>query len=98
MLFLSQLLQIGLIGYDQWQVTANGGTFSLGNLILPASGLPYYSVHAVGGQLNYIHPATNLVLSFKYEHEYKSSSHTLGNTIVLGGNWTLPIPKPAPRQ
>jgi hypothetical protein len=98
---LSQLLQLGVIGYDQWQVTANGGTFAvtglLGNtIILPASSLPYYSVHAVGGQLNYIHPATNIVLFFKYEHEYKSSSHTLGNTIVFGGNWTLPIPKPAP--
>lgn len=97
----SQLLQLGVIGYDQWQVTANGGTFAvtgpLGNtIILPASSLPYYSVHAVGGQLNYIHPATNIVLFFKYEHEYKSSSHTLGNTIVFGANWTLPIPKPAP--
>jgi hypothetical protein len=93
---LSQLLQVGAIGYDQWQITANGGTFALGNLILPASSLPYYSAHAVGGQLNHIHPSTNFVLFFKYEHEYKSSSHTLGNTIVFGGNWTLPIPKPAP--
>ena len=91
---LSQLLQVGVIGYDQWQITANGGTFSLGTVILPASTLPYYSVHAVGGQLNYIHPATNLLLFFKYEHEYKSNSHTLGNTIVFGGNWTLRIPKP----
>lgn len=44
-----------------------------------------------------IHTATNLVLFFKYEHEYKSYSHTLGNTIVFGGNWTLRIPKPPPR-
>lgn len=46
----SQLLQLGVIGYDQWQVTANGGTFAvtgpLGNtIILSASSLPYYSVH-----------------------------------------------------
>ena len=95
---LSQLLQVGVIGYDQWQITANGGTFALGTVILPASTLPYYSVHAVGGQLNYIHPATNLLVFFKYEHEYKSYSHTLGNTIVFGGNWTLRIPKPAPAQ
>ena len=98
---LSQLLQVGVIGYDQWQITDNGGTFAvsgpLGNvIILPASPLPYYSVHAVGGQLNYIRPATNLLLFFKFEHEYKSYSHTLGNTIVFGGNWTLRIPKPAP--
>jgi hypothetical protein len=74
--------------------SAQEGFEAIGNVILPASPLPFYSVHAVGGQLNYIHPATNFMLFFKYYHEYKSSSHTLGNTIVLGGNWTLPIPKP----
>jgi hypothetical protein len=42
---MSQLLQVGVIGYDQWQIADNGGTFALGNLILPASRLPYYSVH-----------------------------------------------------
>lgn len=93
---LSQLLQLGVIGYDQWQITANGGSVVVGNLILPASKLPYYSVHAVGGQLNYIAPAKNLSFFFKYEHEYKASSHTLGNTIVFGGAWTLLIPKPPP--
>lgn len=91
----SKLLQLGVIGYDQWQVTANGGTFSVGGIIFPASVLPYYSVHAVGGQLNYILPAKNFGLFFKYEHEYKSYSHPLGNTLVFGLNWTLAIPKPA---
>jgi hypothetical protein len=94
---LSQLLQVGVIGYDQWQVTDNGGTVaSPGGLIAPASLIPSYSVHAVGGQVNYILPAKNLVLNFKYEHEYKANTHTLGNTIVFGGSWTLRIPKPAP--
>jgi hypothetical protein len=92
----SQLLQVGVIGYDQWQVTANGGTVPIGNVLLPASVIPYYSVHAVGGQLNYILTAKNLSFFFKYEHEYKAYSHTLGNTIVFGGAWTLRIPKPAP--
>ena len=91
---LSQLLQVGVIGYDQWQVTDNGGTFALGNAILPASILPHYAVHAVGGQLTYILPAKNLSPFFKYEHEYKSTSHTLGNTMVFGVAWTLPVPKP----
>jgi len=93
---LSQLLQVGVIGYDQWQVTDNGGTVPVGMIVVPASILPYYSVHAVGGQLNYILPAKNFSLFFKYEHEYKSYSHTLGNTIVFGGAWTLRIPKPPP--
>lgn len=90
----SQLLQVGVIGYDQWQVTDNGGTVAVGPITAPAKLLPYYSVHAVGGQLNYILPARNFSLFFKYEHEYKSYSHTLGNTIVFGGIWTLRIPKP----
>lgn len=93
---LSKLLQVGVVGYDQWQVAPNGGSVSPGGVVLPASLLPSYSVHAVGGQLSYILPAKRVSLFFKYYDEYKSSSHTLGNTIVFGGAWTLAIPKAAP--
>jgi F0F1-type ATP synthase assembly protein I len=66
---------------------------------VPASIIPQYSVHAVGGQLNYILPAKIFSLFFKGYHEYSASSHTLGNTIVFGGAWTLLIPKPpAPKS
>jgi len=94
----SKLLQVGVVGYDQWQVTANGGQVPIGStgLTAPASLIPYYSVHAVGGQINYILPAKNFSLFFKGYHEYSASSHTLGNTIVFGGAWTLLIPKPPP--
>jgi hypothetical protein len=91
----SKLLQLGVIGYDQWQVTADGGTIPIGPIVGPANVLPFYSVHAVGGQVSYILPAKHLSFFFKYEHEYKSYSHTLGNTIVFGGAWTLAIPEPA---
>jgi hypothetical protein len=94
----SQLLQVGLIGYDQWQITANGGTVPIGstNLTIPASTLPYYSVHAIGGQVVYILPAKNLNFYFKGEHEYTAYSSFVGNTFVYGLTWTLRIPKPAP--
>jgi hypothetical protein len=96
----SKLLQFGVIGYDQWQVSGNGGTIPnplpIGPTVLPASALPYYSVHAIGGQLNYILPAKNFSLFFKFEHQYRAFSSTLGNTTVFGGAWTLRIPKPAP--
>ena len=94
----SRLLQLGLVGYDQWQVTQNGGTVPIGstNLTLPASLLPYYSVHALGGQATYILPPKNLTFYVKGEHEYTAYSHTVGNTLVFGGVWTLRIPKPAP--
>ena len=91
---LSQLLQLGVVGYDQWQVSDNGGTVSLGNIIVPARILPHYSVHAVGGQINYILTPKNLSLYFKYYGEYKAYSHTLGKTIVFGVAWTRPIPNP----
>jgi hypothetical protein len=91
----TQLLQLGVAGYDQWQVTDNGGTTSLGGVILPASIIPPYSVHAIGGQLNYILVPQNLSLYFKYYNEYQASSHTLGRTIAFGLAWTHPIPKPA---
>ena len=95
---LSQLLQVGVVGYDQWQVTDNSGTVPIGPIIAPAKLLPRYSVHAFGGQLNYILPARKFSLFFKYYHEYKSYSATLGNTIVFGGFWTLRIPKPPPAK
>jgi hypothetical protein len=38
---LSQFLQSGVLGYDQWHVTANGGTVALGNVIVLASTIPY---------------------------------------------------------
>jgi hypothetical protein len=95
----SKLLQIGVVGYDQWQVTNNGGTVSVAGIPVPASIIPQYSVHAIGGQLNYILPAKNFSLFIKGYHEYSASSHTLGNTIVFGGAWTLLIPKPpAPKS
>ena len=95
----SQLLQVGLIGYDQWQVTSNGGTVP--NPLpngppLPASAVPSYSVHAIGLQANYILPAKNFSLFFKFEHEYRSDTHTQGNTTVFGAAWTFKIPRPEP--
>ena len=89
----SQLLQLGVIGYDQWQITDNGGSVPLGPLTVDASRLPRYSVHAAGGEATYIVPAANLTLDVKLEHEYVAHSHTLGNTIVFGGTWSSPYPK-----
>jgi hypothetical protein len=94
----SQLLQVGLVGYDQWQITQNGGTVPIAstNLTIPASTLPYYSVHAIGGQGTYILPMKNLNFYVKGYHEYTAYSHFVGTTIVFGGVWSFRIPKPAP--
>jgi len=89
----SRLLQLGLIGYDQWQVSNNGGTILVNGNPAPASLLPYYSVHAIGFQSNFILPAKNLNFFFKYYDEYSAKARPKGRTIVFGGSWTLPIPK-----
>jgi len=86
----SKLLQFGVIGYDQWQVSANSGTVNG----FPASLIPYYSVHAIGVQTNFILPTKGFNLFFKYEPEYSAKARPAGRTIVFGGTWTLRDPKP----
>ena len=87
----SQLLQLGLIGYDQWQVSDNGG---LASPNIPANRLPYYSFHAIGFQTNFILPAKALNFFFKFEDEYRAFATPEGRTIVFGGSYTFRIPKP----
>jgi hypothetical protein len=86
----SRLLQVGFVGYDQWQVTNNGGSTVLGT---PASALPYYSSHALGFQTNFILPAKGLNFFFKYYDQYRAIAGPEGRTIVFGGSYTLRIPK-----
>lgn len=76
----------------------HGGTVSTtlpsGQIVIaPASPVPYYSVHAVEGQVTFLLPQKSLAMFFKYEDEYKAYSGPIGNTIVFGGTWTLKIPK-----
>jgi hypothetical protein len=92
----SRLLQLGLVGYDQWQVSSNGGSYLVAGLPVAASRLPYYSVHGIGFQSNFILPAKDVVLFFKYYDEYSAKARPQGRTIVFGGSWTLRIPKPVP--
>lgn len=82
---MKKLLQLGLIGYDQWQVSANTGEIDglIGSLI------PYYSVHAVGFQSNFIVPVRGLSLFLKYEREYRALAQLSGRTVAFGGSWTL---------
>jgi len=82
---MHKLLQIGYVGYDQWQVTGNQGTI--------ASLLPYYSSHAMGFQTNFIAPVHGLNFFFKFYEAYSAKAALKGRTIVFGGSWTLRFPK-----
>lgn len=87
----TRLLQLGVIGYDQWQVSDNGG-FITPNV--PASAVPYYSVHAIGFQANFLLPAKALNFFFKFEDEYRAFARSEGRTIAFGGSYTFRIPNP----
>jgi hypothetical protein len=89
----SRLLQLGLVGYDQWQVSSNGGTVIVAGIPINASNIPYYSVHGIGFQSNFILPAKDLAAFFKYYDEYSAKARPQGRTIVFGFSWTLRIPK-----
>jgi hypothetical protein len=94
----SQLAQLGLVGYDQWQVSSTGGSYLVAGIPVAASRVPYYSVHGIGVQANYILPAKNLAFFFKYYDEYSAKARVKGRTIVFGFSWTLRIPKPVPAK
>jgi hypothetical protein len=91
---ITKVAQIGLIGYDQAQVsrnTSNNPTVdSLERLI------PFYYVHAGGLQANYIDLKHAWNVFFKYEKEYRALAHPKGTTIVFGVVYTFRIPKPVP--
>ena len=89
----SRLLQLGFVGYDQWQVSHSSGSLGPG---IPEFSIPFYSVHAIGVQADFILPAKNLSAFFKYYDEYHAIARPQGRTIVFGFSWTLRIPKPEP--
>jgi hypothetical protein len=95
---MSMLAQLGLVGYDQWQVSDNGGNYPVAGGPVPASLAPHYSVHGIGFQSNFIFPGKDVTFFFKYYDEYRALAPTQGRTIAFGGKWTLRIPKPAPKK
>ena len=60
-------------------------------VLILADNVGYADMGPYGGR-----PAKNFSVFFKFSHEFSASSHTLGNTVVFGGAWTLVIPKPKP--
>jgi hypothetical protein len=91
---ITKVAQIGLIGYDQAQVSRNTSD----NKIVDALErlVPFYYVHAGGLQANYIDLKHDWNVFFKYEKEYRAEAHPKGTTIVFGVVYTFRIPKPLP--
>jgi hypothetical protein len=89
---ITKVAQLGLIGYDQAQVSRSTSSNAIVNAF--EQRLPFYYVHAAGVQANYIDLARAWNVFFKYEHEYTALAHPQGTTIVFGVVYTFRIPKP----
>jgi hypothetical protein len=83
---MSKIVQVGFVGYDQWQITDTRGALVPGLV-------PYYSSHALGVQANFIAPNKGLLFFFKYYNEQNAKARPEGRTFVFGGAWTIKIPK-----
>ena len=92
---MSVLGQLGLVGYDQFQVTDNGGTVILAGFPVPAeSSVLFVSCDRCSSQF---HSAKEGFCSLlKYFDEYRTLASVKGRTFVFGLSWTLKIPKAAP--
>lgn len=77
---MSKLLQVGVVGYNQWQVTNNTGP---GAAPFPNQ---HYRANAIGTELDFIMPAKHLDLLFRFEPEYGNQRRVEGHTFVFGGN------------
>jgi hypothetical protein len=77
-------LQLGLIGYGQWQTTDKTGP-----AISPAQSTARYSVNAIGFASNVLLPAQRVSLGLKYFKEFSNRSTYQGYTLQIAGAVTF---------
>jgi len=66
----SRLVEVGLTGYDQWQVTNDTGSDA--NNVND-------QIHAVGGQIGYTIVPASVAINFRYLHEYSARDRFMGD-------------------
>jgi hypothetical protein len=77
-------LQLGVIGYGQWQTTDKTGP-----TISPAQGSAHYHVNALGFASNVVLPARSVSLGLKYFKEFSNRSTFQGYTLQIAGAVTF---------
>ena len=82
---MSGLLQVGVLGYGQWQTTDHTGPSV--NPIIAAN--THYRVNALGAAANIILPARKVSLGFKWLHEFSNKSTVQGHTVQISGAITF---------
>jgi hypothetical protein len=82
---MSRLLQLGFVGYGQWQTTDRSGPGL--NPVIEAN--THYRVNAMGAAANIILPARKASLGFKYFKEFSNKSTVEGYSIQISGAITF---------
>jgi len=78
------LLQLGLIGYGQWQTTDKTGP-----MISPEQSAAHYGVNALGFTSNVALPLRKVSLGLKYFKEFSTRSTFQGYTLQISGAVTF---------
>ena len=77
-------LQLGLVGYGQWQTTDKHGP-----TITPGQAAAHYKVNALGFAANAILPERKVSVGLKYFHEFECRSTYQGYTLQISGAITF---------
>ena len=73
-------LQVGLVGYEQWQTTDKSGP-----TITPDQAQAHYRVNSLGFASNVMLPARKVSLGVKYFREFSSRSTLQGYSLQISG-------------
>ena len=82
---MKTLLQVGLVGYGQYQTTDRSGPGI--NPVVAANS--HYKVNAIGFAANIIQPEKNFAIGVKYFKEYSNSSTIQGSSLQISGAITF---------
>jgi hypothetical protein len=77
-------LQLGLVGYGQWQTTDKNGP-----TITPEQAAAHYKVNALGFAANALFPDRKASIGVKYFHEFECRSTYQGYTLQISGAITF---------
>ena len=77
-------LQLGLVGYGQWQTTDKSGP-----TVTAAQAAAHYKVNALGFSANVILPVRKVSLGVKYFREFENRSTFQGYSLQISGTITL---------
>ena len=77
-------LQLGLVGYGQWQTTDKTGP-----TITPQESEAHYKVNALGFSANAMLPDRKMSVGVKYFHEFACRSTYQGYTLQISGAVTF---------